>query len=48
MNWQKYLPPHFQRRIFYPELWSDQERDEWGKSWVDAVLSTSIKKGKIY
>jgi len=47
-NWQKYLPPHFQRRIFYPELWSDQERDEWGKSWVDAVFSTSIKKGKIY
>ncbi|MGB0424519.1 MAG: tryptophan 2,3-dioxygenase family protein, partial [Flavobacteriales bacterium] len=33
-NWQKYLPPRFQKRIFYPELWSDQEIDEWGKGWV--------------
>lgn len=37
-NWQKYLPPRFQKRIFYPELWSEQERDEWGKSWVNEVL----------
>ena len=33
-NWQKYLPPRFQKVIFFPELWSDQERKEWGKSWV--------------
>jgi tryptophan 2,3-dioxygenase len=33
-NWQKYLPPRFQKRIFYPELWSDQELGEWGKAWV--------------
>lgn len=33
-NWQKYLPPRFQKRIFYPELWSSQEMDEWGKGWV--------------
>ena len=37
-NWQKYLPPRFQKRIFYPELWSEQEVQEWGKSWVDNVL----------
>lgn len=37
-NWQKYLPPRFQKRIFYPELWSDQEKEEWGKSWVDDAL----------
>jgi tryptophan 2,3-dioxygenase len=37
-NWQKYLPPRFQKRIFYPELWSEQEVEEWGKSWVDNVL----------
>ncbi len=30
-NWQKYLPPRFQRRIFFPELWSDAESEEWGK-----------------
>jgi tryptophan 2,3-dioxygenase len=34
-NWQKYLPPKFQRRIFFPEIWSDEEIDQWGKSWVD-------------
>jgi tryptophan 2,3-dioxygenase len=36
-NWQKYLPPRFQKRIFYPALWSEQEIEEWGKSWVDEV-----------
>lgn len=33
-NWQKYLPPRFQKVIFYPELWTDQEKEEWGKGWV--------------
>ena len=33
-NWQKYLPPRFQKRIFFPEYWSDQELEEWGKGWV--------------
>lgn len=34
-NWQKYLPPRFQRTIFYPLLWSEDEKSKWGKSWVD-------------
>lgn len=34
-NWQKYLPPRFQRRIFYPELWNETEHEEWGKGWVE-------------
>lgn len=38
-NWQKYLPPRFQKRIFYPELWSFEEKEQWGKSWVEAVLA---------
>jgi tryptophan 2,3-dioxygenase len=33
-NWQKYLPPRFQKRIFYPELWAEHEVEEWGKAWV--------------
>jgi tryptophan 2,3-dioxygenase len=33
-NWQKYLPPKFQRIMFFPELWSDQEKKEWGKAAV--------------
>lgn len=31
-NWQKYLPPKFQKRIFFPELWSEQEIAEWGSA----------------
>jgi len=31
-NWQKYLPPRFQRRIFYPELWSQEELATWGEN----------------
>jgi len=38
-NWQKYLPPRFQKRIFYPELWTEQEIEEWGKAWVEDALS---------
>jgi tryptophan 2,3-dioxygenase len=33
-NWQKYLPPRFQKVIFYPELWTEKEKEEWGKVWV--------------
>lgn len=29
-NWQKYLPPRFQRRMFFPELWSPEEQQDWG------------------
>lgn len=34
-NWQKYLPPRFQKRIFYPELWTNEEVEDWGKGWVE-------------
>ena len=30
-NWQKYLPPRFQKIIFFPELWSEEEKENWGK-----------------
>jgi tryptophan 2,3-dioxygenase len=39
-NWQKYLPPRFQKRIFYPFLWTTEQIDEWGKGWVLSVLQT--------
>lgn len=29
-DWQKYMHPKYQRRIFYPELWSKDEIDNWG------------------
>ena len=43
-NWQKYLPPRFQKRIFYPELWSENEQLEWGKAWVAEVLHLPIQE----
>lgn len=40
-NWQQYLPPRFQKRIFYPLLWSQEEVESWGRSWVEDVLALS-------
>lgn len=37
-NWQKYLPPRFQKRIFFPELWNENEIKNWGKKWVENAL----------
>jgi tryptophan 2,3-dioxygenase len=37
-NWQKYLPPRFQKRIFYPNLWTSEEVENWGKAWVEDVF----------
>ncbi len=29
-DWQKYLHPKYQRRIFFPELWTKDELSNWG------------------
>ena len=29
-QWHKYMHPKYQRRIFFPELWSEDELAEWG------------------
>jgi tryptophan 2,3-dioxygenase len=39
-NWQKYLPPRFQKRIFYPSLWSEIDVENWGKAWVNKVVGS--------
>ncbi|MDG1714311.1 tryptophan 2,3-dioxygenase family protein [Lacinutrix sp.] len=31
-EWVKYMHPKYQRRIFFPDLWSQQELDDWGKN----------------
>lgn len=43
-NWQKYLPPRFQKRIFYPFLWTTEQQNDWGKGWVLSVLQTLKNK----
>jgi tryptophan 2,3-dioxygenase len=30
-NWQKYLPPRFQRIMFFPDLWNEEEKANWGR-----------------
>jgi tryptophan 2,3-dioxygenase len=29
-HWQKYMHPKYQKRIFFPSLWSKEEIDNWG------------------
>lgn len=29
-DWQKYMHPRYQRRIFFPGLWSQEELENWG------------------
>ena len=35
-EWQKYMHPKYQRRIFFPDLWTKEELDNWG---VDNLTS---------
>ncbi len=30
-HWEKYLHPKYQKRIFFPSLWSEAERKHWGQ-----------------
>ena len=30
-HWVKYMHPKYQKRIFFPELWSTEELENWGK-----------------
>lgn len=40
-NWQKYLPPKFQKRIFYPALWSEEELENWGRTFVKSLFDAN-------
>lgn len=31
-DWKKYMHPKYQRRIFFPELWSQEELRNWGEN----------------
>ena len=28
--WKKYMHPKYQKRIFFPQLWSQEEIENWG------------------
>ncbi|WP_298547255.1 tryptophan 2,3-dioxygenase family protein [uncultured Aquimarina sp.] len=40
-NWKKFLPPSFQRIIFFPDLWSAEEKENWGQQWVTHQFNTT-------
>ena len=31
-DWKKYMHPKYQKRIFFPELWSEEELENWGNN----------------
>jgi tryptophan 2,3-dioxygenase len=38
-NWKNYLPPSFQKIVFFPKIYTEQELNEWGKQWVDHIFN---------
>jgi len=38
-NWRDYLPPSFQKIIFFPILYSEEALNNWGKQWVDHIFN---------
>lgn len=38
-DWHKYMHPKYQKRIFFPDLWSEKEKDNWG---VDNIENYTI------
>ncbi len=43
-NWKQYLPPSFQKIIFFPTLHSEEEQDDWGKQWVEHIFNPANKE----
>ena len=43
-NWKAYLPPSFQKVLFFPELYTKQELNDWGKQWVDHIFNPEKNK----
>lgn len=39
-NWKEFLPPSFQKVHFFPNLWTQIEKEEWGKEWVTHTFNT--------
>jgi len=42
-NWKEYLPPSFQKVVFFPKLYSGEELNNWGKQWVDHIFNPTKK-----
>ena len=40
-NWKNFLPPSFQRIMFFPNLWNEKEKESWGQQWVTHHFNTT-------
>ncbi len=38
-NWKEYLPPSFQKVVFFPKLHSKEDLNNWGKQWVEHLFN---------
>jgi len=38
-NWKAYLPPSFQKIVFFPNIYTKEELNNWGKQWVDHIFN---------
>ncbi|MGN6645566.1 MAG: tryptophan 2,3-dioxygenase family protein [Cytophaga sp.] len=45
-NWREYLPPRFQKVIFFPSLYTKDELENWGKNWVEKEVISKIQAAK--
>lgn len=37
-NWRQYLPAKYQRLMFFPGLWSEEEQAQWGRSYIETLF----------
>ncbi|MBK6903416.1 MAG: tryptophan 2,3-dioxygenase [Saprospirales bacterium] len=43
-NWRQYLPPKFQKIWFFDELWTEEEKEDWGKAGIMKIFQDRIQK----
>ncbi|MRI01430.1 tryptophan 2,3-dioxygenase [Kriegella sp. EG-1] len=43
-NWKTYLPPSFQKVVFFPSIYTKEELNNWGKEWVDHIFNPNKLK----
>jgi tryptophan 2,3-dioxygenase len=36
-DWHKYMHPQYQKRIFFPDLWKDEEKENWGITNLESI-----------
>ncbi len=36
-DWHKYMHPQYQKRIFFPDLWKEEEKDNWGVTNLESI-----------